>query len=120
MLYIAAQIVGGILGAMTAHLMFALPLLDVSLKVRTGGAQWFAEVIAAFGLIATILGGLRFRQDARSLAGRTLYHGGLLVHGVHIIRESGRCDRAVADQHLFRHQATRFCRVLSPPSCAGP
>ncbi len=63
-LYSAAQVAGGILGAMAAHLMFALPLLDVSLKMRTGGAQWLAEAIAAFGLIATILGGLRFRQDA--------------------------------------------------------
>ena len=63
-LYIAAQIAGGILGAMVAHLMFALPLLDVSLKARTGGAQWFAEAVATFGLIATILGGIRFRQDA--------------------------------------------------------
>ena len=44
--------------------MFALPILDVSLKMRTGGAQWFAEGVATFGLIATILGGIRFRQDA--------------------------------------------------------
>ena len=64
LLYIAAQIAGGILGTIMAHLMFALPLLDASLKVRTGGAQWFAEFVAAFGLIAAILGGLRFRRDA--------------------------------------------------------
>ena len=49
---------------MTAHLMFALPLLDASLKVRTGGAQWFAEGVAAFGLIGTILAGIRFQRDA--------------------------------------------------------
>ena len=64
LLYIAAQIAGGVLGTIMAHLMFALPLLDASLKVRTGGAQWFAEFVAAFGLIATILGGLRFQRDA--------------------------------------------------------
>lgn len=63
-LYIAAQVAGGILGAMVAHMMFALPLLDVSLKARTGGGQWFAEIVATFGLIAAILGGIRFRQDA--------------------------------------------------------
>ena len=62
--YTIAQIVGGIAGTVTAHLMFGLPLLDASLKVRTGGAQWFAEAIAAFGLIATILGGVRFQRDA--------------------------------------------------------
>jgi glycerol uptake facilitator-like aquaporin len=62
--YVAAQVAGGIAGTIAAHLMFALPLLDVSLKVRTGGAQWFAEAVAAFGLIVTILGGLRFQRAA--------------------------------------------------------
>jgi glycerol uptake facilitator-like aquaporin len=61
-LYIVAQIVGGIAGTTVAHAMFALPLLDTSLKIRTGGAQWFAEGVAAFGLIATILGGIRFQR----------------------------------------------------------
>ncbi len=60
--YTAAQIVGGILGTMIAHLMFALPLIEFSTKVRTGGPQWFAEIIATFGLLATILGGLRFNR----------------------------------------------------------
>jgi len=41
--YILAQIAGGIAGTMMAHAMFALPLLDASLKMRSGGAQWFAE-----------------------------------------------------------------------------
>jgi glycerol uptake facilitator-like aquaporin len=63
-LYIAAQILGGITGTMMAHGMFALPLLDASLKVRTGGAQWFAEAVAAFGLVATILAGIRFQRSA--------------------------------------------------------
>ncbi len=62
--FIAAQVVGGILGAVVAHAMFGLPLVDLSMKVRTGFPQWFAEAIAAFGLIATILGGLRFRAEA--------------------------------------------------------
>ena len=50
-LYIAAQIIGGIAGTIAAHLMFALPLLSVSSKARTGGAQWFAEWVATFGLV---------------------------------------------------------------------
>jgi glycerol uptake facilitator-like aquaporin len=62
--YMAAQIVGGVIGTMTAHAMFALPLLDASLKVRTGGAQWFAEGVAAFGLVATILAGIRFARTS--------------------------------------------------------
>jgi glycerol uptake facilitator-like aquaporin len=62
LLYMAVQIAGGIVGTMTAHAMFALPLLDASLKVRTGGAQWLAEGVAAFGLVATILAGIRFER----------------------------------------------------------
>jgi glycerol uptake facilitator-like aquaporin len=60
--YIAAQIFGGVIGTMAAHGMFGLPLLDASLKIRTGGGQWFAEAVAAFGLIATILAGIRFNK----------------------------------------------------------
>jgi glycerol uptake facilitator-like aquaporin len=62
--YVAAQIAGGMLGTMTAHAMFALPLFEASLKLRAGGAQWLAEGVAAFGLIATILGGIRFERAA--------------------------------------------------------
>jgi glycerol uptake facilitator-like aquaporin len=62
--YIVAQIAGGILGTVLAHAMFAMPLVAFSLKVRTGNAQWLAEAVAAFGLIATILGGLRFQKTA--------------------------------------------------------
>src|ERR1700712_3774781 len=62
--YIAAQILGGIIGTIVAHGMFGLPLLDASLKIRTGGAQWFAEAVAAFGLVATILAGIRFERAA--------------------------------------------------------
>jgi glycerol uptake facilitator-like aquaporin len=62
LLYTGAQVAGGIAGTVIAHAMFALPLLDVSLKARTGGAQWLAEAVAAFGLIATILAGIRFER----------------------------------------------------------
>src|ERR1700747_1945672 len=51
--YIVAQIVGGILGTVLAHAMFAMPLVAFSLKMRTGNAQWLAEAVAAFGLVAT-------------------------------------------------------------------
>jgi glycerol uptake facilitator-like aquaporin/protein-tyrosine-phosphatase len=61
--YVSAQVAGGIAGTMVAHAMFALPLIDASLKVRTGGAQWFAEGVAAFGLLATILAGIRFNRS---------------------------------------------------------
>ncbi len=62
--YMTMQVIGGVIGTMIAHAMFALPLLDASLKIRTGGAQWLAESVAAFGLAATILAGIRFERPA--------------------------------------------------------
>jgi len=62
--YVAVQILGGIAGTVMAHAMFGLPLFDFSMKARTGGPQWLAEAVAAFGLVATILAGLRFNRPA--------------------------------------------------------
>ena len=62
--YILAQLIGGIVGTMLAHAMFGLPVWEASLKMRTGSAQWLAEGVAAFGLVATILGGLKFNRSA--------------------------------------------------------
>ncbi len=62
--YVAAQIAGGLLGTLAAHFMFELPLFEASAHVRTGPGEWFAEVVAAFGLVGVILGGLRFRAEA--------------------------------------------------------
>ncbi len=61
--YIAAQLIFGIAGAWAAHLMFDLPLLQLSVKSRTGLGQWAGELIATFGLILTILGTVRHRRE---------------------------------------------------------
>lgn len=66
--YAAAQILGGCLGTLVAHAMFALPLLELAVKSRTGAAQWFAEGVATFGLIVTILAVARFRSEAIPVA----------------------------------------------------
>lgn len=63
-LYGLAQIAGGIAGTLIAHAMFDLPLVQVSQTIRTGTGQWIAEAVATFGLVFTILAGLRFRRDA--------------------------------------------------------
>ena len=67
-LYTLAQIAGGCLGTFAAHLMFDLPVLQFSTTARTGFAQWFAECIAAFGLLVTILGCVKFKPDTVPLA----------------------------------------------------
>ncbi|GIT91590.1 glycerol uptake transporter protein [Jannaschia pagri] len=64
MAYVCAQIMGGIAGTILAHLMFELTPLSLSQTTRTGPAQWGAEVVATFGLLGVILGGLRFNQTA--------------------------------------------------------
>jgi glycerol uptake facilitator-like aquaporin len=55
-LYITAQILGAIAGVWAAHLMFELPVWQLSTTSRTGPAQWLAEAIATFGLLLTIFG----------------------------------------------------------------
>ncbi len=58
--YFAAQFIGGICGAVLANLMFALPAVNISTKVRTGGGQYLGEFVATFGLIMVIRLGVRF------------------------------------------------------------
>jgi glycerol uptake facilitator-like aquaporin len=63
-LYVGAQVAGGVAGTFAAHLMFALPVIEISAKARAGGPQWFAEWVATFGLIVTILAGTRFARTS--------------------------------------------------------
>ncbi len=58
--YVACQVVGAVLGVWAAHLMFDIDVLQTSTKLRTGPSQWFAEGVATFGLVLTILGTLRW------------------------------------------------------------
>ena len=53
--YVPAQLLGAALGAVLAHAMFDLPLLQVSAKLRTGTGQWIAEAVATAGLLLVIL-----------------------------------------------------------------
>ncbi|HEV3136142.1 MAG TPA: MIP/aquaporin family protein [Acidimicrobiia bacterium] len=57
--YIAAQVVGGCLGAMLANLMFELPAIDVSSKARSSPALWLSEILATVGLLLVIHGCVR-------------------------------------------------------------
>lgn len=70
--YLAAQLGGGFLGALAAHLMFDLPIFQLSTKARSGIGQWTGEFVATFGLILTILLLLRHRPSAIP-AGVALY-----------------------------------------------
>lgn len=62
--YLLVQCLGALLGVLLAHAMFELPLWQPGTRVRTGGAQWLSEGVATFGLVLTILLGLRQRPAA--------------------------------------------------------
>ena len=59
--FVAVQLAGGVLGAFAVHLMFDLPILQYSLRARSGVGQWVGEFVATFGLVLTILGTVRHR-----------------------------------------------------------
>lgn len=66
--YVLAQIVGAVVSAWLAHVMFDLPVLQESLKVRTGFGQWVGEFIATFGLVSVIWSCTRFHPHATPYA----------------------------------------------------
>lgn len=66
--YVLFQISGGVLGVWAAHLMFDLEVIQLSEKARTGGAQWFAEGVATFGLVTTILLTLKAKESAVAMS----------------------------------------------------
>jgi glycerol uptake facilitator-like aquaporin len=55
-LYLFAQLCGAVIGVWAAHLMFELPVWQLSTHIRTGSGQWLAEAVATFGLLLTIFG----------------------------------------------------------------
>ncbi|SFV28891.1 aquaporin [Hyphomicrobium facile] len=67
LLYVLAQVCGGLVGVAAAHAMFDLPLMQMATKARTGTGQWFAEGVATFGLLLTILGTLQARPKAMAV-----------------------------------------------------
>jgi glycerol uptake facilitator-like aquaporin len=64
LMFILMQVAGGLCGVMLAHLMFEMPILQLSQNARTGGAQWLSEFVATFGLLTVIFGGLRWRPES--------------------------------------------------------
>lgn len=62
--YVVVQVVGGLAGAVLAHAMFDVDLVQISTKARTGLGQWLAEGVATFGLVATIIATLKARPSA--------------------------------------------------------
>lgn len=66
--YVFSQVLGGIFGAVAAHMMFGLPVVSLSLHVRSGPAQFFSEFVATFGLLCIIWGSSRLRSEMTPFA----------------------------------------------------
>jgi glycerol uptake facilitator-like aquaporin len=66
--YVIAQVLGGMTGAVMAHLMFSLPVISLSRHVRSGSPQVFSEFVATFGLVSVIWGCSRLRSNAVAFA----------------------------------------------------
>jgi glycerol uptake facilitator-like aquaporin len=62
--YVVVQLLGGIAGTVTAHVMFDLAPLAIGITARSGASQWFSEAVATFTLVFVILGGLRYAPQA--------------------------------------------------------
>jgi hypothetical protein len=101
--YLAVQVAGAIAGAWLAHLMFDLPVLQLSTKLRSGVGQWFAR--SGHDLW---LGAHDFRMRGAyalrgSLRGRALHHRRLLVHRVDLVRQPGGHARTLFKRHVRGH-----------------
>ncbi len=98
--YVAAEVVGAILGVMAAHLMFELPIVSLSQHARSGPAQMFSEFVATFGLLSVILGVSREQSTGRLFCRRSLHHGCVLVYRLDVVCESGRDAGALPLRHF--------------------
>jgi hypothetical protein len=99
--------IGGVIGVWAAHLMFELPVWQFSLTVRTGPGRWLVAGGSRRDVRRAADDPRLRRADAvgRPLRRRPLDHVRLLVHGLHLVRQSGGDDRTLADRHLRRHCA---------------
>jgi glycerol uptake facilitator-like aquaporin len=94
---VGAQIVGGIAGAVVANLMFDLPAVQWSTHLRSGSPLWLGEVVATFGLVVVVFGGLRSgRQDTLAFA-----VGGYIAAGYWFTSSTSFANPAVTIARAF-------------------
>ncbi len=74
--YVAAQTVGGTMGAVVANVMFSQPAIELSTHARSSGALWTSEVVATFGLLLVIFGVVRSGRSAAAPFAVGAYIGG--------------------------------------------
>ncbi len=126
--YLAAQVLGAFGGVAAAHLMFGEPLYFASRHARAGRRPGLQRVRGDLRPAGRDLGLRAITVLGRTLRRRRLHHGGVLVHGVHLVRESGGHLGSLGERHL-RGDPTGRCRRCSswrssrargrPPHCSA-
>jgi glycerol uptake facilitator-like aquaporin len=106
--YVLAQFIGAIAGVFLAHTMFAVPVLEVSDKLRAGPAQWLSEFVATFGLIATIAG-------SRHVPDRTPVLVGLYIAAAYWFTASTSfANPAVTIARMLTHSFAGIAPISAP------
>ncbi len=105
--YLVAQVAGAIIGAWLAHLMFELPVIQISATARVGPWPMDCRSCRDVRAVADDLRMPRGRARCDSLCGRPLHHRRLLVHRVNVLRKSGGDDRAIFIRYVRRHLTGR-------------
>jgi glycerol uptake facilitator-like aquaporin len=62
--YLPAQLLGGVVGAVVANLMFDLPAVSLSTTERSGGGLWLSEAVATCGLVVLVFALVRAGRAA--------------------------------------------------------
>jgi glycerol uptake facilitator-like aquaporin len=95
--YAAAQLVGAVVGVCLAHAMFAMPLVEVSAKLRDGPGQWLSEFVATFGLLATIAGCSRKPDTTPTLVGLYIVAAYWFTASTSFANPAGTVARSLTD-----------------------
>lgn len=66
--YVMAQLAGAVVGVFAAHMMFDVPVLQLSGTIRSGSGQWFSEWVATFGLLITILATVKTKPSSVAMS----------------------------------------------------
>lgn len=109
-LYVVTQIIGGLAGVLVAHVMFGLEFLQISFKNRSGFDQSFAEGVATFGLVLTILGCVRFRPENTAMA-----VGLFIAAGYWFTSSTSFANPAVTIARIFTDSFAGIAPTSAPP-----
>ena len=103
-LFVSAQILGGICGVWLTHAMFDQSIFHLSQTDRSGANLWISEVFASTGLLCVIWGGVSQQSESHSSFGWRLYIGCLLVYFLNQFCKSCSFNSPCFEQYFCRYK----------------